>query len=746
MKDEQGQGQGAQGASGTSKPAHVRDYFPETWYWNPTLITDGTGHATISLEAPDSMTTWGVDVMASTKDAKFGQGSTNITVFQDFFVEPDIPVSAVRNDTFELRILIYNYLKTDEDITVDLKAADWYELVSGKTIKTVHMAASSVSNVIYTIKATKVGWQNVALTASAGSTGWKDAIIKPMLVEPDGRKVEAIANGQLADNASVTTTIELDPNRIPDSQNAYVKLQASMEAVTVDGADQYIEYVSGCGEQSMSRLDIDVLAFAALNKSSVPAEKMAGYETMVTQGIQHELVYLQNASNGKGQGIVWFPSDQDVHPWLTSWGLITFQDARNAGFTVDDNIMTNMQNWLVSQQETDGSFKFPEWGLYEYTNPILKTKQVATTAYILRALVYSGYDPSSAPIQKAKAYIEAHIDEQMSDPYTIAIAGIGLEEANGDAQVRDKISKKIHEQGKFDKNGSAYWTTSNNMISDGNDEGDRGMDWGYGYSDSRTIETTGYAIMAQMSSGDRADAMAGIKYLLNSRMGHGYFSTQDTVVAFQALAMAGGTNIENLDVTIYANNVLVDTVHFDKTNKELTVTTDLRKYLDTENGTEIELRSKGKGDLVFQVYMSQYLPWSEDNRTQSKELELNVSYNTLNLRVDDTLTATLRMVYMGDAKELKMVLVQLKAPVGFSFVTDSLEQLVANDVISMYELGPGEAQIYIQNIEKGIPISFEYQLLCNKPVKATIQGVQAFDMYNPQVKTEILPVDIVATV
>lgn len=740
----QGNGQGAQAATETSKPAHVRDYFPETWYWNPTLITDGTGHASVSLVAPDSMTTWGVDAMASTKDAKLGQGSANITVFQDFFVEPDIPVSAVRNDTFELRVLVYNYLKTDEDIKVDLKAADWYQLIDGTATKTVHVAAASVSNVTFTIKATKVGWQDVTVNAVAGSTGWKDAIVKQMLVEPDGRKVEGIANGQLTDNATANTTILLDPNRIPDSQNAYVKLQASMEAVTVDGADEYIQYVSGCGEQSMSRLDIDVLAFAAMNKSSVPSEKLAGYETMVTQGIQHELIYLENATNGKGQGIVWFPSDQDVHPWLTSWGLITFQDARNAGFTIDDKIMTNMQTWLVSQQETDGSFKFPDWGLYEYTNPILKSKQVATTAYIMRALIYSGYDPNSAPIQKAKAYIEGHVDEQMADPYTIAIAEVGLAQANGDPQVQARISDKLHTEGKFD-NGSGYWTSSNNMLSDGNDEGGKAIDWGYGASDSRTIETTGYVIMAQIGSGDRSDAMAGIKYLLDSRMGHGYFSTQDTVVAFQALAMAGDTNVDNMNVSIYANKVLVDTVHFDKTNKELTVTTDLRKYLDPVNGTDIELRSQGKGNLVYQVYMSQYLPWSPENTTRSKELELNVTYSTLNLKVDDTLTATLNLVYTGDAQELKMVLVQLKAPVGFSFVTDSLEQLVAQHVISMYELGPGEAQVYIQNIQKGTSISFEYQLLCNKPVKATIQGVHAFDMYNPQVQTELLPVDIIAT-
>jgi hypothetical protein len=283
------------------------------------------------------------------------------------------------------------------------------------------------------------------------------------------------------------------------------------------------------------------------------------------------------------------------------------------------------------------------------------------------------------------------------------------------------------------------------MISDGDDQGGRPIDYGYGYSDSRTIETTGYVIMAQMSSGDTADAMAGIKYLLDARMGHGYFSTQDTVVAFQALAMAGHANVDSMDVSIYANTALVDTVHFDSTNKDLTVTTDLRKYLDPVNGTQIELKSHGKGNLIFQVYMSQYLPWSAQNSSQSKELELKVTYSTLNLKVDDTLTATLHMTYMGGAQELKMVLVDLKAPVGFSFVTDSLNQLQAQHVISMYEIGPGEAQVYIQNVQQGIPINFEYKLLCNQPVKATIQGVHAFDMYNPKVQTELLPVDIVAT-
>jgi hypothetical protein len=746
----QGQGQGQGAASSSSKPTHVRNYFPETWYWNPTLITDANGKASITLTTPDSLTTWGVSALASTKDAKLGSGKANITVFQDFFVEPDVPVSAVRNDTFPLNILIYNYLKSDEDVVVTLGATDWYQLVDGTATKVVHVAANTVSNVTFTIIATKVGWHDVSVQASAGSSGRTDAVVKPMLVEPDGKKAEGIFNGQLMDTSEANASIVLAPDRVPGSEDAYVKLQASIEAVTVDGAENYINFVDGCGEQSMSRLDIDVLAFRAVSRTSVSTERMARYETMVTQGIQHEMTFVEPAKNGKGRGIVWFPSDEDVHPWLTSWGLITFQDARNAGFTIDDKVITDMQDWLVSQQETDGSFRFPDWGLYEFTNPILMSKKVATTAYIMRALIYSGYDPNSPAIQKAKSYIEANIDKQMNDPYTISIAEIGLEQANGDPQVRAKIASQLNGMKKYDAiNSSAYWGSTNNMISDGNDAGvnEGFMSRRFSRGDTRTIETTGYAIMAQMQAGQRTDAMEGIKYLVDARMGHGYYSTQDTVVAFQALAMAGDANVDDMNVSIFANGTLVDRVHFDKTNKDLTVIKDLRPYLDTVGGTtDITLKSDGKGKLVYQVYSSEYMPWSEKDRSDAKELQLKVNYSTTHIKVDDMLTASLTMRYIGAAPKLKMVLVQLKAPVGFSFVEYSLQDLVDNGKISMYQLGPGEAMVYIQDIDQGKTISFEYQLLCNEPVKATIQGVHAFDMYNPQVGTELMPVDIVATV
>ncbi|UCG68316.1 MAG: hypothetical protein JSV09_10910 [Thermoplasmata archaeon] len=718
------------------KPTHVRTYFPETWYWNPALITDENGYAFVTLTTPDSITTWGIDAIASTKDAQLGTGNAEVTVFQEFFVEPDIPVSVIRGDEFPLRVLVYNYENVTSSITVELQQDLWFELLSEK-IQYVDVEANSVSSVDFVIKANSVGEHDITINAS--SISLEDKIVKEMRVDPDGKRLDSVANGQLDNNQSVTVDIELDSQRVENSENAYVKLQGGMEAVTLDGAETYIRFVSGCGEQSMSTLSIDILAFDTVQNMEGTDEQLFEFETIVNQGIQHELTFLLPAQNGIGRGIVWFPSDQDVHPWLTSWGLITFQDAKNAGFNLDDAIITDMQDWLTSQQEDDGSYKFPDWGIYETNNPILKAKKVATTAYITRALLYSGYTPTGAAITKSLGYIKDNINEHWDDPYTLAISLIALEDANGDSTLRSDIASRLEDL-KEEENSTVYWTSDTNMISDGDDF----IGWRYSYN-SHTIETTGYAIMALAKHGGHSTTVnKAINYLLGHRSGlGGFFSTQDTVVAFQALASIGEINIEEMTITVEANSEEIDSIVFTEENKDITFLLDLRPYL--AETTTVTITSSGVGSVLYQVYSSQYIPWNVIGPNEPSEMSLDVAYSTQNITVNDMIGATLRLEYLGSATKLKMVLVDLRAPVGFSFVESDFSNLVALGKVSNYEINDRELMVYIQDVYPNQPLTFTYPLLAKKPVKSVVAGIHAFDMYNPDLDVELLPIEIVAT-
>jgi len=729
-----GTGDGGSQSPGTgdgktvTEPEHVRTYFPETWVWRPSLITDGNGEAALTLTAPDTITTWKVDAVASTKDAKMGMGSANITVFQEFFVEPDIPVEVVRNDEFPLNAMVYNYHSADQEITLKLENESWFELLSEDVYQTVNLTPSSVAGVDYRIKATEVGTFNLTITASSDLMA--DKVVRPMTVVPDGERVQHIINGELTDNVTMSENVQLSPDRINNSENAYLKLQGSMGAVTVEGAEKYIRFVSGCGEQSMSTLSINILAYAIV-KESGSSEKLFEYEMMTTQGIQHELTFLMNAKSGEGRGIVWFPSDEDVHPWLTSWGLLTFQDALDAGFTLDESIITDMQRYLISQQNQDGSFEFPERGLYETTNQILRSKVVATTAYITRALLYSGYDTDSH-IRDAMSYIEDNIKNHWDDPYTLAVSLIVLEDGGGKESLREELAGRLVELRKED-NGTYYWNSDTNMISNSQPR------W-WGGSSSNTIETTAYAVMALSKHGDTVSAAKGVKYLLTHRIGGGFFSTQDTVVAFQALTRWGEISVEELTVTIYMNENLVETKHISEENSDLTYLIDLRPWLADAN--TIRLESTGKGSLVYQVYMEEYLPWEE--QTGDGELSLDVSYDSTNISVDDTITATLTLDYQGTAPQLKMILVDLRSPVGFAFNEEEFTAMVEEGTASHYELTGRQLLLYLSDIEAEKVYSYQYTLTAEKVIRATLQGVNAYDMYNPQLKDVEEPVEIIS--
>src|ERR1035441_1294145 len=86
------------GAGGSAPSAHVRSYFPEALYINPEIITDKDGRASIVVPIADSITTWRMAMIASTQHGALGTSTSSLKVFQDFFVDLDLPVTLTQGD------------------------------------------------------------------------------------------------------------------------------------------------------------------------------------------------------------------------------------------------------------------------------------------------------------------------------------------------------------------------------------------------------------------------------------------------------------------------------------------------------------------------------------------------------------------------------------------------------------------------------------------------------------------------
>jgi hypothetical protein len=118
---------------------HVRSYFPEALYINPEIITDGNGFASITVPLADSITTWRMAMLASTEHGALGTGTSSLKVFQDFFVDLDLPVTLTQGDRVSIPVAVYNYSGERGDVSLNL------HLTTGSASRTIPPTKTSPS-------------------------------------------------------------------------------------------------------------------------------------------------------------------------------------------------------------------------------------------------------------------------------------------------------------------------------------------------------------------------------------------------------------------------------------------------------------------------------------------------------------------------------------------------------------------------------------------------------------------------
>ena len=185
---------------------------------------------------------------------------------------------------------------------------------------------------------------------------------------------------------------------------------------------------------------------------------------------------------------------------------------------------------------------------------------------------------------------------------------------------------------------------------------------------------------------------------------------------------------------------LVQTVLFDNSSVH---TQNIIELQFSSNVTCISLESIGKGKVIYQIQSEFALLW-DTAIVEPKELFLNVTYSTTSISVDNCIRATVQLKYFGPEQVVRMILIDLRAPVGFSFIEDDMTKLVSDGTIGLYELKDRQLLVYIDNVVRGKLIEFNYRLKANMPVKGLIQGVNAYDMYDPTVKVLLDPIEITA--
>jgi uncharacterized protein YfaS (alpha-2-macroglobulin family) len=110
------------GGGGGDIAAFIREDFPDTPYWNPSLITNAEGRGQVTMTLPDSLTTWQVDVRGLTVDTKVGQAKTQIVSTKPLLIRPVTPRFLVSGDHVLMAAVVNNNTSDTQNVSVTLQS------------------------------------------------------------------------------------------------------------------------------------------------------------------------------------------------------------------------------------------------------------------------------------------------------------------------------------------------------------------------------------------------------------------------------------------------------------------------------------------------------------------------------------------------------------------------------------------------------------------------------------------------
>ena len=431
----------------------MRSYFPEALYINPEIITDANGVASITVPIADSITTWRVAMLASTAHGALGSATSSLKVFQDFFIDLDLPVTLTQGDRVSIPVAVYNYAGVRGDVSLSLHPEDWYSLVNDVSEKPVSVEASRVAGSQFTLEAKRIGKFKLTLSASMkGETRRADVVVREIEVVPNGREQNIVFNGRLEN--TVHHEFNFPANSIPDATKIFVRLYPGPLSQVIEGMDSILSMPGGCFEQTSSSTYPNVLALDYMKRTKkLTPEVHAKAEGYIANGYQRLLTF-----EVPGGGFSWF-GNAPANKILTSYGLMEFSDMSKV-YDVDTKLILRTQQWLAAQQQADGSWQPDTNFINEGATNRYNSNVLRITAYIAWSLENTGYRGQA--VEKAKQFIEEHMNAK-ADAYTLAVVANFAADYRAGDQDKDRAFTRHAMQllldARTEKDEQAWWST-----------------------------------------------------------------------------------------------------------------------------------------------------------------------------------------------------------------------------------------------------------------------------------------------
>ena len=251
-------------------------------------------------------------------------------------------------------------------------------------------------------------------------------------------------------------------------------------------------------------------------------------------GYQRQLSYMR----GDGSFSAFGDNDASGSTWLTAFVVKSFAQAKPHIY-IDRDVLVRASNYLIRQIDLieDRGSAIERGAVHnkalmggDHGSP--KTGKITMTAYVLGALLRSQeleVIQNNEVIPAMITYVASNLDTIKNNSYALSIATHALQLAK--APAADQFFQALDQRGvDVEEDGFRSWNYTK--------PGQSSRPWYWYRPSSLDVEATAYALLAYLNKGGdylrRAAPVA--KWLVRQQNGYGgYSSTQDTVMAIQAL-------------------------------------------------------------------------------------------------------------------------------------------------------------------------------------------------------------------
>ncbi|CAM4552714.1 unnamed protein product [Leuciscus chuanchicus] len=704
----------------------IRTFFPETWIWELVEVGD-SGSAQVPVTVPDTITSWETEVFCLSSEGLGLAPPAQLTVFQPFFLELSLPYSIIRGEIFELKATVFNYLSKcimvkvtpapSSDYTLKASSDDQYSSClcanERKTFKWI-LTPSVLGVLNITVSAEAEASQTVCDNeiVSVPERGRIDTVTRSLRVNAEGiEKTKSHSWLLCPKGQNLLEEVELafPPNIIEGSARSTVSVLGDILGRALKNLDGLLRMPYGCGEQNMAVLSPNIYILQYLENTeqltSAIRERATGF---LKSGYQRQMNYknFDGSYTTFGYG--------DGNTWLTAFVLRTFGRAQKYIF-IDPEIIQGAKNWLISRRDSDGCF-IQQGSLFNNRMKGGVNDKVTMTAYITASLLELETPVTDPVVSKGLSCLRSVI-EDVKNIYTTALLTYTFSLTN-DTDTRQQLFKKLEDVAISDGS-HLHWSQSASADD----------------SDSLAVEISSYVLLAVLSADSLTTADLGyanriVSWLVKQQNAYGGFSsTQDTVVALQALSLYA-TKVFSSDgsstVTVQSAG---DTHHFDvnQDNKLLYQ----EKQLQTVPA-KYSIEVNGSTCVSVQMSLFYNIPTPKEHNAL---LVFAGTMGECNKTSGQILDVVISVAYTGTEASSNMVIVDMKLLSGFQVEPSFLDEL--KKVVHRVESKDDHVIVYIQEVKKNIGFCQTLRIKQNFSVKNLKPAViKVYDYYQTSERAE----------